>query len=196
MNIVKRFILTLAVSLVTYNPVSAQEGVLISTVNESESEQQIAGRLAGLLREYDVEKWIFTRKINIDQNAYSPHSHPVLTLTTRYMNDTELLSSFIHEQLHWFEEENAEAREAAVADFMELYPNAPDRPPEGSRGLYSTYLHLIVCFLEYEAMKELVGTEAATESLASRTYYRWVYRTVLEDNGRIKEVTEKHGLTL
>jgi hypothetical protein len=32
-----------------------------------------------------------------------PHSHPVLTLNTRNLDsDDQLLSAFLHEQLHWY----------------------------------------------------------------------------------------------
>ncbi|HXG66718.1 MAG TPA: hypothetical protein VNO70_16575, partial [Blastocatellia bacterium] len=79
-----------------------------------------------------------------------------------------------------------------------LYPGAPAGPPEGARNQYSTYLHLLVCHLEYEAMKELVGAEKAQgviEAL-SRRFYKWVYRTVLADGPKIAAVAAKHNLKI
>ena len=37
---------------------------------------------------------------------------------------------------------------------------------EGARDEFSTYLHLIVCYLEFSAMKELLGEPKAREIMA------------------------------
>lgn len=67
----------------------------------SKREREIREQLLCLLRKYDLGKWLFTREIRIEEGA-TPHSHPVLTLNTRHLGDDSLLlASFIHEQLHW-----------------------------------------------------------------------------------------------
>ncbi len=121
-----------------------------------------------------------------------------MTLTADFDvgDDDTLLSNFVHEQLHWFEEMHPDERDAAIAELRDIYPEAPDGPPEGARDRYSTYLHLLVGFLEHEALKELIGAERATELLSARTYYTWVYRTVLDDGETIRSVAQKHGLTI
>ncbi len=174
----------------------ADSHLQITLANNSPAEQQVQTQLERLLREYDVSPWIFTREVRIDQGARIPFSHPVLTLDTQSAPDIELLSAFLHEQLHWFEEAYPEPRERAIAELKTLYPDAPGGPPEGARDLYSTYLHLLVCFWEYEGMKQLVGAERATTMLAARTYYRWVYRTVLQDAEKIGAVLARQGLSL
>jgi hypothetical protein len=62
---------------------------------EALTEQQ----LRRLLREYAVWDWIFTYDIRIETRVI-PHSHPTLTLNTRYLDDDDrLMATFVHEQL-------------------------------------------------------------------------------------------------
>ena len=155
-------------------------------------------QLRRLLQTYDLSRWLFTHKVLI-QSRVIPHSHPVLTLNTRYIeDDTAQLATFVHEQLHWFLTEHAGRQEmdTANSDLRKLYPKAPTEPPEGARGEESTYLHLIVCYLELQSLTELIGENRAREHLASIDHYTWVYRTVLADAGRIGELVTRHGLAV
>lgn len=70
--------------------------------NNDAREQQTKLQLERLLATYDVSRWMFTRTILIESGRdVIPHSHPVLTLSTRHLKDDELLlSTFVHEQLH------------------------------------------------------------------------------------------------
>jgi hypothetical protein len=79
-----------------------QSSLDIELKNNSRGEQQTRDQLQRLMREYDLTPFIFTRPILIDEKAI-PHSHPVLTLHTRHLKqDEQLLSTFIHEQAHWW----------------------------------------------------------------------------------------------
>ena len=50
-----------------------------------------------------------------------PHSHPVLTLNTQYIDrDTLQIATFVHEQLHWFFDAHAAATDSAIADLARL----------------------------------------------------------------------------
>ena len=92
-----------------------------------------------------------------------PHSHPVLTLNTRYLDDqhTAQLATFVHEQIHWFLADHMDCAktDAALTELRVLYPTVPTELPTGARGERSTYLHLIVCTLELQALTELLGAE-------------------------------------
>ncbi len=81
-------------------------------------------------------------------------------------------------------------------DLKERFPEVPVGRPDGARNEYSTYLHLIVCHLEYRALKELVGMERARAVLEGHGHYRWIYRQVLNDDGRLRELVERHDLDL
>lgn len=170
----------------------AQHGLQISLKNNTDKELQSKNQLERILNKYNLSKWLFTKKVLIDEKTSIPHSHPVLTLNTSPTDDFGLLATFVHEQIHWFEESKPQQRDRAIEELKTIYPDAPGGPPEGARDKYSTYLHLMVCYLEYEAMIELVGKEKAIEVIKSKHYYRWIYRTVLSDGPKIKAVLDKH----
>jgi hypothetical protein len=155
-------------------------------------------QLRRLLRTYDLRKWLFTRDVLI-QSGVIPHSHPVLTLNTRYVDDDiAQLATFVHEQLHWFLTDHVERAKtgAALTELRALYPTVPTALPEGARGERSTYLHLIVCYLELQALTELLGEPHARQQLERWTHYTWVYRTVLADTERIGGLLRRQGLVV
>jgi hypothetical protein len=168
----------------------------IRLARNTDAEVQTRDALRRLLEKYDLRSWIYTRTILVDETATS-HSHPVLTLNTaRTGNERLLLSLFIHEQLHWFEEERAASRDLAIERTRQSHPQVPNALPEGAKNEASTRLHLLVCYLEYQAMRELVGAAEAREAMLelSRHNYRWVYRTVLEDDGTIGCILREYNL--
>lgn len=170
--------------------------VWIGLANGLEVEAIMASALRNLIRTHDVEPWILTRKVLIDKEQI-PHSHPVLTIHTRHIGEElELLSTFIHEQLHWLEEEPwLEAFQAAMKDFEELFPIVPSSADGGARDKQSTYRHLLVCDMELQALTTLVGRTAARETLAEITHYEWIYDKVLNDP-RVREVALRHGFNV
>ncbi|NJM35541.1 MAG: bifunctional phosphoribosylaminoimidazolecarboxamide formyltransferase/IMP cyclohydrolase [Rhodomicrobium sp.] len=53
------------------------------------------------------------------QSRVIPHSHPVLTLNTQYVeDDTAQTATFLHEQFHWFLGERRSAVDAAIASWF------------------------------------------------------------------------------
>lgn len=157
----------------------------------SSAERATADQLRKTLEKYDVARWIYTRRIHIDERAI-PHSHPVLTLHTRHNGDEDgLLATFLHEQFHWLEEGNTHFRSAMDA-YAKLYPDAPSRGPEGARDLESTYRHLLVCDLEFQIMTRLIGAERARRVLSANRHYTWIYDRVLND-AKVRSVAREHG---
>jgi hypothetical protein len=177
----------------------AQEPLQISLKNNSEKESQKKAQLERLLRQHNLSKWLLTRSVIIDEQTRIPHSHPVLTLSADDLDDdARTLATFIHEQIHWLGETRLAGIEKAIEELKVMYPDAPGGPPEGARNSYSTYLHLVVCYLEYQGLKELVGNEKARQVIedSSKRFYKWIYRTVLSDEAKLKAVVEKHGLKI
>ncbi len=162
----------------------------------NELEQRSCDQLERLLTAYDLSPWTFTTSIRMADFAV-PHSHPVLTLNTRHLHDDlQALSTFLHEQIHWFEEANPARVAAAVAEFRHLYPNAPASMPEGAADLDSTYLHLVVCPLEFAALTRLLGLAEAREVIGAKPYYTWLYERTLADWDLIHDVLTRHALTI
>jgi hypothetical protein len=160
----------------------AQEpGMTITLKNHTPAEVAAQAQLERIVAEFPISRWLTTRQILIEQDAI-PHSHPVLTLNAHQLeNDTIQVGNLLHEEFHWIEEARPGPRDQAIAALRELYPQAPVGGSEGARDAYSTYLHLIVCDMEYQALTLLVGEPAARRVLMAKPYYRWIYARVLQD---------------
>jgi hypothetical protein len=82
--------------------VFAADSISISLKHNSPREVQTKAELERVVRDYDLRKFTFTREVVIEEQAIN-HAFPVLTLNSRFADsEDELLSSFIHEQLHWY----------------------------------------------------------------------------------------------
>jgi hypothetical protein len=177
-------------------PTYSQSGFTIELKQKSRPEQQTKDQLERLLGTYDIQQWIFTKSILIDDTAI-PHSHPVLTLSTRHIKDDELLlSTFIHEQFHWWASGNNDGTQKSIAELRGMFPKVPVGAPEGAVDENSTYLHLVVCYLEYRAMRELLGEFKSRQIMDfwATDHYTWIYRTVLEKPREISTVLFKYKL--
>ena len=95
--------MSLAVALAQAARLSKQSVTLeIETAHDSKDELNTKAAIETMARDYDLRPWTFTSMIMIDQTAI-PHSHPVLTINTRHLgNKDALLSTYLHEELHWF----------------------------------------------------------------------------------------------
>jgi hypothetical protein len=137
--------------------------------------------------------------MRIDERARVPHSHPVLTLNTapHYLNDDGLLlATYLHEQLHRFVARRGKQQRAALRELRERYPDTPAAPPDGAGNARSSYLHYVVCYLEYVALMEVAGADEARRVLDFWTthHYTAIYRRVLDDADAIGAIVERHGL--
>lgn len=166
--------------------------------NDSPEERRVRDVIADLVERHEIGPYLFTDRVVIDQDAREAHSHPVLTLRTRFSVRTPIgvLATLVHEQLHWHLTGREDAVRAAIDDLVERYPEVPGREQGGARNPMSTYLHLIVNWLEHEALIRLVGEAEAIETTRAHVFYGWIYRTVLEDGDAIGTIVRKRGLAL
>ena len=171
-------------------------GVEIELSHNTSGEQSEAERLRRLLSEFDVTPWLFTRRVLIDEKV-TPHSHPVLTVGYGdHGDDNLLLSNFVHEQLHWWLVAHQQQTDAAIVELRELFPHLPVGGLDGAVNEESSYLHLIVNYLEYQADKALLGNRKANDVMAfwKGDHYRVLYGTLLDNEDVIGRVVAKHGL--
>lgn len=174
---------------------AAPQALDIRTANRTELEQRGVEQLRRILDTWEIDRWVFVDDVRIETGVI-PHSHPVLTLSTRTVDDRAdeaQLATFLHENFHWFVLEDQPALAAAVAEHRELFPDAPGRAGGGARDPRSTYLHLVVCDLELQALTQLLGEARAREIIGGWNHYPWVYERVLSDP-RIHEINARHGL--
>jgi hypothetical protein len=194
----KTIICSLAVILLSHTAL-AQTNALqldITLKNNDQKEPQTKQQLQRLLSAYDVSYWVFTRKILIESGVI-PHSHPTLTLSTRHLKDDELLlSTFVHEQLHWYLTEKPKETEAAYNELKTMFAKVPVGFPEGDNDEESTYKHILVCYMEYQAIRELLGELKARQVMEfwATDHYTWIYKTVLERGQEIGSLLRKHKL--
>ena len=173
---------------------SFTQSIRIELAHKTERELETKERLEQVIASYDLRKYTFTREVIIEERAIN-HAFPVLTLNARFANSSdELLSSYIHEQLHWHLREHNSQQQEAIAELRRMYPNAPVGMPEGAENAYSTYGHLVDCYLEILADRQLIGSERTQAVIKNKGHYTWIYKTVLQDEAKIAAVVASHHL--
>ena len=177
-------------------PEDSSRPVSISLSRGGEREESARDQLRRLLDRYDLRRWQCTNRVRIEYGVI-PHSHPVLTLNTKHLDDDALaLSTYLHEQLHWFVWRRNPGKRRAVRELRERYPTVPLGHAEGAGGKDDSYLHYLVCYLEYRSMTEVVGLEEARRVIEfwAGEHYTEIYKTVLRDFDAIGELASKHKL--
>jgi hypothetical protein len=162
----------------------------------SAGEKATEEQLVRLFERYDLTPWLYTKSVLIDEEAI-PHSHPTLTLHTRHLrDDLLLLSTFIHEESHWYADVHQAAVDAAVVELRALAPGLPVGFPDGAATETSSYEHLIVIALEERGLVKLVGELAAHQVMEfwATDHYRTIYRVVVEKRADIRRIMRAHGL--
>jgi uncharacterized protein YijF (DUF1287 family) len=174
----------------------AGDPVQITLAHDLKKEHEAKAQLERILGKYDVAPFLFTRTVLIESGAI-PHSHPVLTLNTRHLDSDELmLSTFLHEQMHWFLAAHPADVALAVQELKQAFPALPVGYPEGAESEESNYEHLIVIDLEYKFTRQLLGDAAAGKVMAvwEGDHYTRLYATVLQHQPVIEAIAAKHGL--
>jgi hypothetical protein len=159
---------------------------------------RVRNMLEALRRRHDLTRYEYTRIVRIVPGG-DTFSHPMLTLGNRFAeNEDTLLSTYLHEQMHWYLWYLGTPERDPVAPFFDelvrRYPEAPTDLPDGARNYESTYLHLVVNWLEVAATAEFIGRQRAMAVAEAQRTYRWIYRTVLRDWDTLQELYERHDL--
>ena len=79
-----------------------------------------------------------------------------------------------------------------------MYPGMPVGGQDGAADRDSGYLHLVVCYLELQADRQVLGPEKTAQVFQfwEHDHYRWIYRTVVQDEAKIAEVVSRNGLRI
>jgi len=189
-----RFLAVPALWLVIAGVSSVAPTMKITLKHGTEREARTKAQLERVLADYDLSKYTFTREVVIEEQAIN-HAFPVLTLNARFADsEDELLSSFVHEQLHWHLRDRGPAMQNALADLRRLYPRVPVGGQEGAETEYSTYGHLVDCYLELVADRKLIGPERTAAVVADKGHYTWIYATVIRDDARMSALVDRYHL--
>jgi hypothetical protein len=159
--------------------------------------ERVRERLYRLRGRFDLTPFEYTRRVRIAPTEI-PHSHPVLTLGTGPRSDDALLCTYLHEQMHWYLWCLGSPTFDPIGPFYDelkrRYPTPPTGLPEAAKDEYSTYLHLVVNWLEVEAASALLGRERAVGAALATPVYGWIYRQVVADWERLGALYREHGL--
>lgn len=169
--------------------------ISITTESGDSREERIKEILQDLLTKYDLSRYDFTDKVHI-KRLVTPHSHPVLTLNTYTYNENSILSTYLHEQIHWFMSQNNQQVNEAIQDLRDRYPEVPVGGSEGAHDEHSTYLHLIICPIEYKLLKNFISDNAAKKVIEESNVYKWIYKTTIKDYESLMKIINKHLLNL
>lgn len=169
-------------------------GLIVKEIEPNKWTMITRQNLLHLAQVYDLSPFLFTKKIHI-QSEVIPHSHPVLTISTRHAeNPKKILSVFLHEELHWWLSKNPQTSSQALKELKKIYPKAPATGASKD----STYTHLLVCFLELKAMEYYLGKKEAreviTQIMKKDKIYPWVYYQILYKDFAVKKVIQKYKL--
>ncbi|MBP1775522.1 MAG: hypothetical protein H6Q86_1528 [candidate division NC10 bacterium] len=175
--------------------VSNGQPVKIAVARGTAPEEATKARLEQVLGSHDLAKYTFTREVVIEEGARN-HALPVLTLHAGFVDSDDLLASYVHEQIHWHLREHDIRQRRAVAELRRMYPGAPVGLPDGAESAYSTYGHLVTCYLELQAIRTLLGRERAAGVITRKRHYLWIYATVLSDETKIGGLVRAHGLAI
>src|SRR5947209_14112195 len=96
--------------------------------------------LVDLRGRFDLSQFEYTRRIRIAPTEI-PHSHPTLTLNTWVQDDLGLLSTYLHEQMHWYVTWYSHVHSPQWSKLLEVlrarYPAVPVGTAEGAPDAFS-----------------------------------------------------------
>lgn len=166
-------------------------GMDIRLAHDSAEEAAAAALLRDVLAEHDLRRWMFTDLVTVDADLRGGHSHPLTISAKMLLRDPgSTLAVFLHEQLHWIEGPGVND---AIAEARTRWPDPPPSPA-GCHDAESTWGHLVVCALEYQALSDVLGPAAATDVLAQHKHYTWVYEQILGEPGWFAGLLDRHGV--
>jgi hypothetical protein len=169
----------------------------ITLAHNSPAEEKRKEQIERLAAKYDLEKYTITRDIVIDQQAMN-HSAPVLTQNLRFLdNDDRALSAYVHEQAHWLlmERHRGEAREM-LPELKRMFPDLPIAAPQGDGNEGTSYIHLVVLMLEWQALEDLLGGDRARAVMEFKRqdHYKALYATVMENRPQMEKFLKRYNV--
>ena len=187
----------LAIALVSARVEAQAPKLNIRTKHSLPVEEQRKEQMERLARQYDLKKFTVARDIMIERGAMN-HSYPLLTLNLRFLDNDDLaLSAYVHEQGHWvLMERHRGDNRSLFDDLQRTFPNMEVQAPAGDGEMHSSYLHIAVCMLEWQAMEDLVGPERARKAIEwkERDHYKAIYSTILTHREQVEMVLNRYAV--
>lgn len=161
------------------------------------SAENVRNILVNLRASYDLGRYEYTKMVRIAPNEIA-HSHPILTLNTSLRAENQILCTYLHEQMHWYatwySHTNTSGWREIWSAIRQRFPSLPVGFPHGANDEPSSYLHIIVNYLEIEAVGDLLSPEVARKLAAENFVYRGIYEIVLRDWESLTILYRSQGL--
>jgi hypothetical protein len=159
--------------------------------------ERVRAMLLDARARFDLARFEYSRQVRIAP-AEIPYSHPSITLNTWVRDDLGLLSMYLHEQMHWYVTWYSHARapqwRKLFERLRERYPSVPAVEVGGGDDEFSTYLHLLVNWLEIEAVGQFIQRDQVLVHVRALHFYRWIYQTVIDDWEALGALYREQGL--
>jgi hypothetical protein len=170
-------------------------GLMINEINPSKWTFLVKQNLLQIAQVYDLTPFLFTKTIQVESKVV-PHSHPILTLNTRFAESpSHLLALFLNQQFHWWL--SLHHKETSIA-IHELKKNLPNAPETQSLGKDSTYLKILAAQLEAMALDYYLGIKESkkilSEKISKEKQDPWVYKVILTRSNEFKNILRANGL--
>ena len=121
----------------------------------------------------------------------------MLTLHTRHLDsDDLLLSTFLHEQAHWWLEEHPRETDAAVAALRMRFPSLPVGFPDGAQSETSSYEPSDRRPLEHVALRCALGDArvSATFAFWETDHHHGLYAVERAHESELEDLVVRAGL--
>jgi hypothetical protein len=146
---------------------------------------------------FDLARFEYSKQVRIAPTE-TPYSHPSITLNIWVRDDLGLLSMYLHEQMHWYVTWYSHVRapqwRQLFEQLRERYPSVPAVEAGGGNDEFSTYLHLLVNWLEIEAVSQFIDRDSVQSHVRALHFYRWIYQTVIDDWEALGALYQEQGL--
>jgi hypothetical protein len=159
--------------------------------------ERVRAMLLDARARFDLARFEYCKQVRIAPTEI-PYSHPRITLNTWVRDDLGLLSMYLHEQMHWYvtwySHACAPQWQKLFERLRERYPSVPAAETGGGNDEFSTYLHLLVNWLEIEAVSQFIDRDRAISHVRALHFYRWIYQTVTDDWEALGALYREQGL--
>jgi hypothetical protein len=159
--------------------------------------ERVRAMLLDARAHFDLVRFEYCKQVRIAPTEI-PYSHPSITLNTWVHDDLGLLSMVLHEQMHWYVTWYSHARtpqwRSLFEQLRERYPSVPAGEAGGGNDEFSTYLHLLVNWLEIEAVSQFIDRDRVLNHVRALQFYRWIYQTVTDDWEALGALYREQGL--
>ena len=160
--------------------------------------ERVRDMLVALRQRFDLTPFEYCNEVRIAPTE-TPFSHPRITLSSFAFDELGLATMYLHEQMHWYVTWFSHARPQGWRDiFARLRARYPDAPASfdtgGAQDEFSTYLHLIVNWLELEVVGRFFARDEVERRLCALPFYRWIYQTIIDDQDMLGALYSEFGL--